>query len=458
MNAQGVKRGDAMPGPLCRLLIQHGPDSVDLALPRDALIGALLPSIVDLVHRGPVAAVEDRQWYLSRVGQEQFDEATSLYDNAIRDGELLLLTTAPAPVPQWTRSDAWQMAIETVDADRVPARFAAMAACLCTAVLGAAALLWSGVVTHGAADVITGGGIATAAAAGAIVMRRAHPDPILCVTLCVIAVMFVAVAGFLAVPGGPSTPNSLLAAAAACSTSILLFRITGCGAICLTALATLSALTSAASACGVAWTLPASTTGAALSVLALGALGAGARLSIALAGSAPAMPGSDRGAEDDPTVETRRAVTAHHFLTGLVIGSASAAALGALVVVSSCAHNGRHWLTCAVFAAVVGQVLLLRARTHIDMRRRVALVIAGTAATAAGSALVVISAPGQANWVCLLAIAVGLSMLGTAFGATVGPLARRAVEVLEYLALAAVVPLACWVSGLYGLVRGLSLP
>jgi len=63
-----------MPGPLCRLLIQHGPDSVDLALPRDALIGALLPSIVDLVHRGPVAAVEGRQWYLSRVGQEQFDE------------------------------------------------------------------------------------------------------------------------------------------------------------------------------------------------------------------------------------------------------------------------------------------------------------------------------------------------------------------------------------------------
>jgi len=86
-----------MPGPLCRLLIQHGPDSVDLALPRDALIGALLPSIVDLVHRGPVAAVEGRQWYLSRVGQEHFDEATSLYDNAIRDGELLLLTTAPAP-------------------------------------------------------------------------------------------------------------------------------------------------------------------------------------------------------------------------------------------------------------------------------------------------------------------------------------------------------------------------
>jgi hypothetical protein len=34
---------------------------------------------------------------------------------------------------------------------------------------------------------------------------------------------------------------------------------------------------------------------------------------------------------------------------------------------------------------------------------------------------------------------------------------RRSVEVVEYLSLAAVLPLACWVVGLYGLVRGLSL-
>ena len=31
-------------------------------------------------------------------------------------------------------------------------------------------------------------------------------------------------------------------------------------------------------------------------------------------------------------------------------------------------------------------------------------------------------------------------------------------EVLEYLALTAVVPLACWAGGLYDLIRGLSLP
>lgn len=102
--------------------------------------------------------------------------------------------------------------------------------------------------------------------------------------------------------------------------------------------------------------------------------------------------------------------------------------------------------------------MLLRVRTHIDLRRRIALMVAGHIAVAAGVVLVVVSAPGQANWVCVLATAIGLTALGGAVGVTLSPLARRAVDLVEYLALAAVVPLACWVGGVYGLVRGLSLP
>ena len=447
-----------MPDPLCRLSVAHGPHTVDLALPRETPVGLLLPSIVDLVQRGTVAADEGRQWHLSRVGRQRLDEATSLHDNAIRDGELLLLTTTATPAPEWIQDDPWHAAIDTADPGRAPTRVTATAACLYAAVLGATALAWSGVVTQATGHVITGGVIAAAAAIGAVAIGRAHPDPILCVTLSIVAVVFAAVAGFLAVPGGPSTANSLLAAAVACSTSVLLLRVTRCGAICLTALATFTALTSAASACGVAWTLPVSTTGAALSVLSLGTLGVAARLSIAVAGLAPAMPSPEHRAEDDPAQATPRAVTAHDSLTGLVIGSAGAAALGAVLVASGCVNDGRLWPNAAVFAAVVGLVMVLRARTHIDKRRRTALVVGGMAASAAGVGLVVVSAPEQANWVCVLATVVGLSMLGGAFGVTVSPLARRAVEVLEYLALAAVVPLACWVGGLYGLVRGLSLP
>jgi ESX secretion system protein EccD len=439
-----------MPEPLCRLSVQHGPDLVDLALPRETPVGLLLPSIVDLVHRGTATAEEGRQWHLSRAGQQRLDDGTSLHDNAIRDGELLLLTTTATPPPVWIEDDPWHTVINTADAGRVPTRVATTAASLCATTLSAAALVWSGVVTHALGHVITAGAIAAAAAAGAVATRRAHPDPIRLVTLSLNAVVFAAAAGFLAVPGDPSTAHSLLAAAVACTVSIVLLRVTRCAQICLAALTTFTALTGGASACGVAWTLPMSTTGAGLAVLSMATLAVAARLAIITTGL---TPGSE-ALEPDP--KASRAVAAHHTLTGLVIGSAVAAVLGVVLVVSN--PGDRSWRASAIFAAVVGVVMALRARTHRDMGRRTALVVGGLAAVAPGVALVVISAPTQANWICLLVAAIGLSLMGGVFGVTVNPLARRAVDLLEYLALAAVVPLACWVTGLYGLIRGISLP
>jgi type VII secretion integral membrane protein EccD len=434
-----------MPDPLCRLSVQHGPHTVDLALPSETPVGLLMPSIIDLVHRGPMT--EGRQWHLSRPGDERLDAATSLHDNAIRDGELLLLTTTAIPSPRWIEGDIWHTVTDVADTSGMPTRVMTTAASLCAAGLGAAALARSGAITHAIGHVVTAGVLTAAAAIGAVAMRRAHADPVLCVTLSVIAVQFAAVTGFLAVPGGPSTANLLLAAATACTMSTLLVRITHCGAICLTSLASFTALTCAASACGVAWAFPVTTTGAVLSVLSLGALGLAAKLSIAAAGLAPATPGS-----------SERATIAHHTLTGLVSGSAAAAALGTVLVVCGSAHAGHPWRIGAIFAAVVGVVMVLRARTHVDPRRRTALVVGGMAAITAGAALVVVAVPGHANWVSLLATATGLSLLGGQTGATANPLARRAFDIVEYVALAAVVPLACWVAGIYGSIRGLSVP
>jgi type VII secretion integral membrane protein EccD len=434
-----------MPDRLCRVSVQHGPLTVDVALPSDAPVGVLLPSIVDLVGRDTVATLEGRQWHLSRVGQGWLDETASLHDNAVRDGELLVVTTTSIPAPVLVAGDPCRAVIDTADNDYAPTRVVATAAGAAAALLGASALLWSGIATHAMRHIVTAGIIAAATAVGAVAVRRAHHDSTVCVALSVIAVVFAALAGFLAVPGGPSTAGSLLAAAVACSTSVLLLRITRCGAICLTALATLAALTSAASACAVAWMWSVTTMGAALATLSLGTVGVAARLSIAAAGLAPAMSSSDDRAEEEPC-----AVKAHHMLTGLVFGSAGAATLGSVLVASE--PKG------AVLAAVVGLVLVLRTRTHIDPRRRIALVVGGAAAIAVSCASVVVSTPGQANWVCVASTAVGVSVLVGGFGATANPVARRAVEVLEYLALAAVVPLACWAGGLYGLIRGLSLP
>lgn len=407
----------------------------------------LMPSIVDLVHRGPIAVDEARQWHLSRVGEEWLDAAASLHDNAIRDGELLFLTTTATPSPVLIEGETWHTVSDAADTACVPPRVTAAAASLCAAIFGAVALLWSGTLTDATGQVVTGGALAGAAAIGAAAMRRANADPLLCVTLSVVAVVFAAATGFLAVPASLSTANSLLASAAACMMSTLLLRVTRCGAICLTALATFTALTCAASASGVAWTFPITTTGAVLSVLSLGTLAIAAKVAIGVAGLTPAVSSSNA-----------RAVAAHHTLTGLVVGSSGAAALGAVFVVVGSAHHDRPWPPGAIYAAMVGLVMVLRARTHIVAYRRIALAVGGIATISAGAALIVISSPGQANWIALVVTAIGMSSLGGLFGATVNPLARRAVDVVEYAALVAVVPLACWVAGLYGLIRGLSLP
>jgi len=433
-----------MPDSMCRLAIQHGPQTVELALPCDAPVGLLLPSVVDLVEPDVAANGEGLRWQLSRVGHERLDEAVSLRDNAVRDGELLLLAAAATPTPIRVPDDPWQELVETSDRSCTPP-WATAAACLCMAMLGAAALAWSGVATRATSHVVTAGVIAAVAAIAAVALWRAHQDAIEVTTLSVLAVVFGAMAGFLAVPTGLSMASELLAASVACAMSILLLRITRCGAMCLTAMATTAGLTATATACGVAWMLPVTTTGAVLATLCLGALAVTARLSIATAGL------THTG--DDFAELTSQAITAHQSLTGLLIGSAAAAALGSVLVVSGAPDS----LSALLFTAVVGLVLVLRARIHIDLRRRVTLVAAGMAAMVASCASFTVSEPVQANWVSLVAIAAGAGMLSPGFGATRNVLVRRAIDVLEYVALAAVLPLACWVGGLYGLVRGLSV-
>ncbi|HTI76626.1 MAG TPA: type VII secretion integral membrane protein EccD, partial [Mycobacterium sp.] len=237
-----------MPNALCRLVVEHESHAVDLALPKDTPLGLIMPSVVDLVCPDMTPHNKGHQWHLSRIGGGCLDESMSLRDCAVRDGELLMLTTTVVPAPARVPDDPWQAVVGAADVRSAPNRVTASAACLSATLLGAAGLLWSGIVTHAIGHVLTASATAATGAIGAVVARRMHSDQIFCVTLSVVAVAFGAVAGFLAVPARPSTANVLLAAAVACSTSIVVLRVARCGAICLTASATTAALVSAASA------------------------------------------------------------------------------------------------------------------------------------------------------------------------------------------------------------------
>jgi type VII secretion integral membrane protein EccD len=433
---------------LRRLTVQSGEDdgsfAVDLALPSDTDVGLLMPSIVDLAHHD--TTTDARRWRLSRIGGLPLDESTTLRDNNIRDGELLLLTPIAPPAPRLRGRDTCHIVANAADGNHPRTlRVIAIIACLCAAGIGAAALMWSGVTLRAAGHLITGGLLAAVAAVGAVVARRSHHDELPCVALSVIAVVYAVVTGFIAVPAGPSAANGLLAAAAGLSTAALLLRLTGCGTECLTAVASSTALAAATAAVGVVWTLPTEAMGATLAILSLGALGLAARLSIMIA----------RLSSDD--VDDAQATLAHRTLTGLVIGSSGAAALGTVLVACGRLDDGGSRLSAAVFTAVVGLALLLRARTHSDLARRIALASGGLVSITAGFAVTVVSAPAQAHWMTVLAAFAGAGSLGSSLGLTLSPVLRRAIDISEYLALAAVMPLACWVVGLYGLVRGSSL-
>jgi ESX secretion system protein EccD len=418
-----------------------------------------MPSIVDIVHGDTGSPTKSRRWRLSRVGGPSLDESMTLNENNVRDGELLFLTSKHPPAPEWVAldpCDAVAVLADTAGAQAV--RIIGIASCLYAASCGATALVWSGIVNHTAGHVVTAAAIAASAAVGAVVTQRAHAEAMPSVALSVTAVAFTMAAGFLAVPAGVLAANFLLAAAAGLAMSIVLLRITGCGTAVLTAVATFAAM--AAVAAGSEIWMPARTIGVAVSTLSLAGLGAAARMSIALAGLAPTTPGSgDRGDDESDLIDVgdARAVLGHQVLTGLVIGLSCSATLGTVLVAAGGLHDGTFWPGLAAFTAVVGLALLMRTATYADVHRAIALGSAGMISATAALAVVVVSAAEHAIWVSVLATAVGAASLGSVFGATVNPLGRRAIERLEYVALAAVVPLACWVGDLYGLVRGMSL-
>jgi type VII secretion integral membrane protein EccD len=281
------------------------------------------------------------------------------------------------------------------------------------------------------------------------------------VTLGLMATGFAAVAGFLAVPDGPGPPNALLAAMAAGVVAVLAMRATGCGALTFTTVCCFALVIAVAALATVVITAPLQVMGSLTTLASLALLEVSARLSIAWAGLSPRLPARLDGRHVGPAPDQlqRSALRADDLLTCLVVASAAAAATGA-----ACTALGAYTAVGArsgavSFAAVTGAVLLLRARSHPDFIKTLTLLATGTAALSAAF-VVAGAAPQCPVWMVTgIAAPVAVAMcLGFVVPAlTLSPVARRGVELIEYLALIAIVPLACWTCGFYSVARGVHL-
>jgi type VII secretion integral membrane protein EccD len=425
---------------VCRLSIQSDrdgqPATVDVALPVGTPVGALLPAIVALA--GQPSRESPQCWRLDRMSGSSLDESNTLAENDVHDGELLVLATSDAePLGLLRWGPCRTVAEAGSEGETTP--LLSEVACIAAAALASLALC-TGFTGHQGIHLLVAA-IGTCIAAAVAVTGRTAASAVASVSLA-------AATGFLAVPSGPGPANVFLAAAAAASMSLVLLRWTDHWPSTLVATACLSALVAVAVITPLVAVVPVGTVGTVLAVAALGVLAMSGRMSIHLAGLATDQPFDTDGGDE-------RAIRGHATLTGLVAGCSGAAALGTALVAVGCHRYGAPSLAGAGFAAAIALALLLRVRTHVDESRRRALAVGGLASVSACFAIIAAASPAQVGWVSAALIALGL---GAAHPPRLNAAALRAVEVLEYAALVAVVPLACWVGGVYAMVRGMPLP
>ncbi|MEO6792430.1 MAG: EsaB/YukD family protein, partial [Mycobacterium sp.] len=241
---------------LRRVAVHADTVHADLALPAGVPVAALIPSVVDLMalRDGPATL---RPYRLGQPGRAPLDGSKTLAQQGIRDGTMLTLSR----VERMTAEPRFDDPAEQV-----------------AATVRAAARPWTPVARRLAAV------LAASVLAG--------------------------VTGFVAVPGGPGTPNALLAVAAAGTVAALTVPSSGASPPvratlhCLAGLAVLAAVVGMAS---VVTGISLQAIGAAAAAVAVGLIRVAGRVAAMIAG---------------------RAGAAHDLLTALVAGSAAAVVLG----------------------------------------------------------------------------------------------------------------------------------
>jgi type VII secretion integral membrane protein EccD len=445
-----------------RVTIYADTHYVDLMLSAAVPIGSLIPPIVDILalELGDYA----ERYQLSAPGDIALDPSMTLEQAQIRDGAVLLLSSSSTVLTAPRFDDAADAVSAALDSRVSPwtrqatRLIGALVAGWLTAT--AAAILIG--MAFGSNDVRRGDCAGVAAVSGLVALlaamtaHRVFGDRSTGLAVGLAASGLAAVAGMLAVPGKPGAPHALLATAAA-ATSATIMRVIGSSATIFTALASFAMVQAAAALVGALTAVPLAALGAASATISLLLVEAAAPLAIVLARLT-----SDVSLEPDASGKelSAKAIRGRSWLTSLLAAFSASAAVGAIgAAAGSLFTGGPRWLGVA-FATITGGVLLLRARSHPDRTRSVPLVAAGIVTLSATLVITAAADPRYTPYLAALSTILAAAALWIAFVACTtrpSPIRQRSVELLEYLALAVVVPLACWICGLYGAVRGMNL-
>lgn len=451
---------------LSRVTIVAPHTRVDLALPADVPFADLLPTLLryagERLADDPAAL---QGWSLSRLGGLALDASRTPAQLDVRDGELLYLRPRGADDPELVFDDVVD-AVATATQERAgrwqPAttRLFGMALGLAALAGGLAAILWAG--PPQLASGLVALGIAIALLVMAVVQSRAIGDSRSAVAFALVSAAYGAAGGLLVFGGDRrltelASPHVLMAA----TVVLLIAAIGGVG------VADASPVFMGTALCGGALAI------GAMIALLTGSGGAGAAAVVAAValGALPALPmlayrmgrvpipsvpaGPEELKADTETVDGAQVLAASRradgFLTGMLATVATICAVAAIIV----ATDG---FAGVALAAVIGVVLLARARWFRSRDQRIPLLLAGAVGLGAAAVGGYQPSPPAIRLSVVLVVLLLIGMISIGYGLTragrkASPVGGRVLDIVEVLLILAVIPLAVWVSGLYDWIR-----
>jgi type VII secretion integral membrane protein EccD len=453
---------------LARVTISSPQRRVDVALPDGVPLAELLPEL--LSHAGEGLADDGERhggWLLRRGDGTALSTATPLAAQGVRDGAVLHLVPARAEWPELEYDDV----VEAIAAgsrryglgwNGRASRATGLAAAGLALAVGLIAVFRAG--PPWPVPGLVALGVAVLLLIAGVVASRAYGDGPIGATLGAYALPYALAGGLLVVrpDTGPLSEWNLLVGAMAMLLAALVGAVgTGYLLRLFVAGATAGVLGAVAAFIGHFT----SAAGAAAALLALLVAGIGAVPLLAIRFGKLPMPAttlpSDLSAggqalEPQPDRDRVFASVARtdEMLTGMLFGLSAAGVASSVLL----ARTGD--LAASLLIAVASAALLLRARLFVTIRQRLPLIATGVVGYALLGAGLSINRAGLWPLAGAFGLALAAVLVATA-GARYAdrapsPYLGRAADVLDALCVVSVLPIACAVLGLYGLLRSLT--
>lgn len=479
---------------LTRVSVLVGGLLVDVGLPAHERIDDVVLDVIDLASdqllvQRPEGDVEfDNtvgRWTLARLGGEPIDPVRSLAEANVYDGDVLVVHPAGVPAASVLFDDV-EVKTGGDDRRRRVAEYGRMAAwfglafflAVVTAVMlpSVPALPQAPEIPVAAiAAIVSGIGLAVAAC---LVPRR-NGDGWKSAAVAAVAVPLIFGAALQIVPGGHGVTALPMAFGLIALVALLALLVSGRGRALYTGVITCAVLCTPAAAAELLWQLNARSIGAVLATVAVIVVYVAPRATIMLSKlPVPRVPTAGEPLDDietqgGTTVEgvnaigkqvipteaglAERVKRANEYLTGIIGAAALTAVVGTVLAVDVSA--GFFWQGTA-FAVTVATVLCLRGRGHYDLVQSASLIGGGLAIALATIVKTATYLDGWQVNAALMLVVLTIIAMATGLVATrmeFSPVMRRWVELSEYLAVALVFPLACWIIRLYAFFRELRI-